>query len=236
MSAATEATGACDQHILKVVIQNLQKRGGLASRLISEQKPDVLLAQEISLHTEDTSLFNKTSSASFTSRAGYGTAIYCRGGKISDVRKISSPHAETGGFIRKKTTIARCQEGIHFVSFHGYNGQPFKSVAKLADHVAAALSVVPSEGPALFAGDFNTWTEEHVDAVTELMINAGFVLAYSWPYPGREVSLDHAFARGMNVLRSGSYENESDHRGAIISVSVCTSSAINDDSEQLMAV
>jgi endonuclease/exonuclease/phosphatase family metal-dependent hydrolase len=199
---------------MKVVVQNLQKRPGLASSLVHKHEPDVLLAQEISLKTEEP-IFG---TAHNTSKLGYGTAIYGMEA-VTDVRLVSSPHAEIGGFIVKKTTVACCA-GVQFVSFHGYNGQPMKSVSKLTDHVAAVLAVIPPGTPALFAGDFNTWTELHINAVKALMAKAGFTLAYSWPYPGRDLPLDHAFVRSLRLESQSSYRNDSDHLGAVLELTL----------------
>lgn len=200
---------------MRVIVQNVQKRPGLASSLIREHKPDVLLAQEINLKTEDKSLFE--TAAHSTSKMGFGTAVYGRGPtSLTDMILVNSPHAETGWLIVKKTTVALYEDGVHLVSFHGYNGMPFKSVSKLIDHVAAVLAVIPKGTPAVFAGDFNTWSKEHVDAVTNLMMNDGFMLACSWPYLGRKLPLDHAFIRNLRLDSYTTYENESDHTGIIL--------------------
>ena len=134
------------------------------------------------------------------------------------MKKVQSPYSELGGFIRKKSSVATVKS-IQFVSFHGYNGQPFKSKDKLVAHVDAVLAVL-SPGPALFAGDFNTWSQEHLMAVKRSLEEVGFSLAYSWPYPGRDYPLDHAFTRGLKMINSQHYSCESDHRGAILELVV----------------
>jgi endonuclease/exonuclease/phosphatase (EEP) superfamily protein YafD len=223
--------------MMKIVVQNLQKIPGLASQLVREHgEPDILLVQEISLSPEEETFFQKKhyDGAHNTSRLGYGTAIYGRNGNssssssLSNIRLLESPHAEVGGWIRKKTTVAsyRCCNGgdeqdimmVEVISFHGYNGQPFKNVTKLKDHVDAVLSVVEKTGPAIFAGDFNTWTQNHVDVVEKQMALAGFHRAFSWLYPGREIPLDHVFIRSMTLQSTNDYGNESDHKGAVLEV------------------
>jgi hypothetical protein len=47
---------------------------------------------------------------------------------------------------------------------------------------------------------------------------AGFQKAFSWPYHGREIPLDHAFVRGVSFKDISCFSNESDHRGAIFEV------------------
>jgi endonuclease/exonuclease/phosphatase (EEP) superfamily protein YafD len=197
---------------MKVLVQNLQKRDGLATELFEEHDPDVMLLQEINLHSEKHNF-----PASNVSRMGYGTAI---GSKleVTNIKFVQSPYAEFGGMIRKKTTIASVNS-IQFVSFHGYNGQPFKDKEKLVAHVEAALvQLVP--GPVLFAGDFNTWSKDHLDAVMEKMDSFGLELAYTWPYTGRDFALDHAFVRGLEIKKSENYVCASDHRGAILDLEV----------------
>mmetsp|Transcript_38800 Transcript_38800/g.81566 ORF Transcript_38800/g.81566 Transcript_38800/m.81566 type:complete len:224 (+) Transcript_38800:140-811(+) len=218
---------------MKVLIQNLQKRKGLATQLAETYNPDVLLVQEINLNSE----FHPFPAHNVSSTTGYGTAIGSSSSQqyeLTDIQTIESPYAEFGGFIRKKTIMANINS-IRFVSFHGYNGQPFKNVQKLVAHVNAVLEVQllldsssnnntsskqqpAAPAPALFAGDFNTWSKEHFEAVQTCMEKHGFRHVYSWPYPGREYPLDHAFVRGLKVIASQDYSCGSDHRGAIVEI------------------
>jgi endonuclease/exonuclease/phosphatase (EEP) superfamily protein YafD len=194
-----------------VLIQNLQKIKGLATKLINEQNPDVMLAQEINLNSESDSDFHTHN----TSSLGFGTAIWSKM-PITNIKLVESPYAEFGGIIYKKTTIASTK-GITFLSFHGYNGTPFKSVDKLVAHVQAVLLIMSTDnGPAVFAGDFNSWTQSHLDAVKNLLEGAGFALKYSWPYPGRTFPLDHAFVRGVTLIKSKHFPSASDHNGALL--------------------
>lgn len=203
---------------MKIVIQNLQKRSGLASRLVDDNTPDILLAQEINFSTEHTAF--RKSTVTNTSKLGYGTAIYAKEvSALSNIHCVRSPHAEIGGFVFKKTVVATYKQ-IQFVSFHGYNGQPMKNVAKLRDHVEAVLSVLDETGPAVFAGDFNTWSHAHVDAIQEVLTNAGFQRSFEWPYPGRETPLDYAFTRYVVINKSSTFSNESDHNGAVLEIAL----------------
>lgn len=198
--------------MMKVLIQNLQKIECLASQLFETYSPDVMLVQEINLRSE-TSPFP----ANHVSSLGYGTAIGSQY-ELTNIETVRSPHAEFGGFVHKKSTVATV-DSVQFVSFHGYNGQPFKNKEKLVSHVEAVLSVL-SPGPVLFAGDFNTWTEDHLVAVKGSMENQGFSLVHSWPYPGRAQPLDHAFARDLKVSGWQNYSCESDHNGVILELEV----------------
>ena len=166
---------------------------------------------------------------------------------LSNIRFVDSPHAETGGFIYKKTVIAtynyststakndggeETRNQIEIISFHGYNGQPLRSVNKLVDHVKAVLEEVRVNNnkqqstmiPAIFGGDFNTWTRKHINAVSDVLRDAGFTLLYSWPYPNRRAPLDHLFVRGDiitdNVNKSDItvFSNASDHNGVVFEI------------------
>ncbi|CAM9464740.1 unnamed protein product [Ectocarpus fasciculatus] len=197
--------------VMKVVVQNLEKKAGLATRLVEQYQPDILLAQELNRSSE------QIDTVSNLSRLGFGTGIYSRAAAITNVRRVTSPHAEIGGFVFKKTLVADCA-GVQFVSFHGYNGQPMRRIGKLVDHVNAVMSVLDVDRPCLFAGDFNTWSQAHIDATTSVLRDAGFVLGCSWPYPGRDLPLDHAFVRGVQLESSFSYGCESDHNGAVLEI------------------
>ena len=166
---------------MKVLVQNLHKRSGLATQLVQDHQPDVLLAQEINLFSE---LVNV---ACNTSRLGYGTALYASHGTWTNIRQVQSPHAEMGGIVRKKTIIAHWS-GVDWVSFHGYNGQPQKNIAKLLDHVRVVLEAVQDSPHVVWAGDWNTWSAEHWEAVRSMLANHGFQWAGSWPYPGTRKS------------------------------------------------
>jgi len=204
--------GTVNSRTMKILVQNLQKRDNLATELFEEHDPDMMLLQEINLPSETHDF-----PASNVSSLGYGTAI---GGKfeVTGIKFVRSPHSEFGGIIHKKTTVASVNM-VQFVSFHGYNGQPFKKKGRLVAHIEAVLAEL-SPGPAVFAGDFNTWSKEHLDAVKVKLERAGFHLAYSWRYPGRDDPLDHAFLRGVELKSSSNYACASDHRGAILTLNI----------------
>ena len=206
---------------LHIVVQNLQKTAGLGSQIVEQRHCDVMLAQEISATTE------KLPFGNFTSKRGYGTAIYCSKAlqPLQNIRRVQSPHAEVGGFIHKKTIVASCGlpsgKAIELVSFHGYNGWPvFRDASYLVDHVRAVLAVVSPDGPALFCGDFNSWTQAHLDAVETVMREKGFTRIFSWPYPGRDFPLDHAFGRHVKLNASEVFSSAADHRGADLVIEI----------------
>ena len=136
---------------MRIIVQNLQKSDGLATDLFEEYEPDVMLVEEINLHSEQHPYFPARS----VSRMGYGTAIRIRSKKLSEVTNIKyaqSPYAELGGMIRKKTTIATIY------------GQTFKDKDKLVAHVDAVLAEL-DPGPAIWMqlrGNWLLWILIHV--------------------------------------------------------------------------
>lgn len=215
---------------MKVLVQNLQKKSNLASELFDKYNyPDVILAQEINLGSETKKDILKAHNTS--NLTGYGTAIGTQL-EVSNVKLVNSPYPEFGGTIYKKTTIATIinnsstnndngSSSIEFVSFHGYNGQPFKKKEKLVAHIDAVLSKLEKDTTSMFAGDFNTWSQGHLDAISAKLAEYGFHHVYSWQYPGRTVPLDHVYIRNLKVIKAETYIcEESDHNGAILEVVV----------------
>ena len=105
---------------------------------------------------------------------------------------------------------------------------PRRDVRGLTEHVQEVLKAL-GPGPAIFAGDFNTWTETHLDAVTNILGAAGFQLAFSWEYPGRNFPLDHVFLRGLTLLQSTTFTSEADHLGATLVLTGGTHCHARDD-------
>ena len=85
----------------------------------------------------------------------------------------------------------------------------------LVDHVTEVLRALNPTGPSVFAGDFNTWTPEHLTAVSDKLQAAGFHLAYSWKYPGKDLYLDHIFLRNLSLEKCSIFSNTADHSGAV---------------------
>ena len=138
---------------MRILVQNLQKRDGLATDLFEEYEPDVMLVQEINLHSEQHPYFPARS----VSRMGYGTAIGIGSKKlleVTNIKCVQSPYAKLGGMIRKKTTIATI------------NGQAFKNKDKLVvAHVDAVVLVELDPGPAIWMqlrGNWLLWILIHV--------------------------------------------------------------------------
>lgn len=84
--------------------------------------------------------------------------------------------------------------------------------------VAAELERQP--GPAVFAGDFNTWSQARLDVLAEVAARLGMTAAV--PHPdGRRVALgqvlDHVYVRGLRVRRAVSpVVKSSDHNPVLV--------------------
>ena len=67
----------------------------------------------------------------------------------------------------------------------------------LVDHVEAVLKVI-QDGPCIFAGDFNTFTTEHHNAVLAVMTRHGFNRDIAVAYDSSKI-LDLVFSRYCKV-------------------------------------
>lgn len=203
---------------MKIYVQNLQKQN-LVPTILEEHKPDVALFSEWvetpeAIYGEASHKYFVDVAKSFKKKdRSIGTAIYSKDPEAIE-QTVLSPHADFRaqfwkGTIKKATAIATLANGLTVVSFHGYNGWPRHNVQKLIDHVRAVLDVIPT-GPCVFAGDFNTFTNEHHSAVFNVMFEAGFSLRTSAPYDKKKV-LDLVYARGCTTQLLKIGRNESDH-------------------------
>jgi endonuclease/exonuclease/phosphatase (EEP) superfamily protein YafD len=108
-----------------------------------------------------------------------------------------SPHAEFMIGVQK-TSCAVKIDGIWFISVHGYNGFPFKNVEKLQDHIDSILkSLDDLTSPVVFAGDFNTWKDVHLDSVLKTCRKYGLIHNFKVKYDEKKI-LDHCFSRGVD--------------------------------------
>jgi endonuclease/exonuclease/phosphatase (EEP) superfamily protein YafD len=100
------------------------------------------------------------------------------------------------------------------VNLHGVNFA-WTSDALAAQIRDAASVIERHQGPVIFSGDFNTWSDERMLLVSATM--RGLQLApLSFPQDHRTQvfgnALDHVFVRGLRVVESGSSSVESsDH-------------------------
>ena len=97
----------------------------------------------------------------------------------------------------------------------------FRTLSLSCVHTHAAVNTLLSCA-CIHSGCYNQATYACIDDVTafqQAVIQelgaAGFHLAFSWKYPGstRAVDLDHAFLRGLKLLESSTFANDSDHLG-----------------------
>jgi hypothetical protein len=212
---------------LKFISWNLEKRD--------------LVDWALQTHHVDVALFQEYNSAFQTNSAGYesyeavsfdtlGTAIVKRGSRPIHGFPVPSPHWDfrlhaLKGVVYKTTAVATFDNGLTVVSFHGFNGSgpnPFRwrKPEMLVDHVNAVLEKIP-EGPCVFSGDFNTWTQEHHDAVNHAMAGHRFTRAFEVPYDDKK-TLDLVYTRGCRVTLPppNNGHHESDHPYMIFNVEI----------------
>lgn len=101
-------------------------------------------------------------------------------------------------------------EPLTVFNIHGLNFLGRRALIRQlhqADRVLAKLS-----GPIVFAGDFNTHTSDHREAVDAYMKKWNLT-RHIWPSDHRDVARDHVYSRGIKIVSSKLYENlkSSDH-------------------------
>jgi hypothetical protein len=118
------------------------------------------------------------------------------------------------GMIHKATSIAQLDCGLTMISFHGYNGTfQGRQVDDLIDHVDSVMKVMKTlpnpDGPVVWAGDFNSFTFDHVIALEKFMFAAGFNCDWKVPYDSKKI-LDFVFTRQCSVkpVESGTYMSD----------------------------
>lgn len=106
--------------------------------------------------------------------------------------------------------IANSNQVIKVVNIHALNFVTAKSFEK---HIEQALQRVQDHnGPLIFAGDFNNWTNKKKQILQEL-IKAQQLQQISFKDDSRMMKVDHIFIRGFSLIKAKIFEtNESDHQ------------------------
>ena len=209
---------ALNQKYMRIITWNLQKKG-LAPWSLQTFNPDFALFQEHWLKPN----FNPKyfSWAVFSTESlrkkdsPCGTSIYAKDHTAVDVLRLTTTQKEFFIKARKTATAVRfidfqTNKEFYLMSVHAYNGWPRHDVTKFALCIAEFLRALPHDKPALIAGDFNTFTKEHLDALNEEMVSQGFSRAISIPYDSKK-TLDHVYVRGMQARLITSGHDASDH-------------------------
>jgi endonuclease/exonuclease/phosphatase (EEP) superfamily protein YafD len=196
---------------MRVLCWNLEKRG-LVKWALDTFNPDIALFQE---HWQKENqvhrapgYFVKHTESYLKKNSPCGTACYSR----NPVQAWESVVTKQKEFFisMRKTMCAVKVNGVWFMSVHVYNGWPFKSVRKMTDCIYEFATSIPRNEPAVIAGDFNTWTEEHLDAAYFTLSRLGFTKEMSIPFDKKK-TLDHVFSRGVRAKKVTSDFDESDH-------------------------
>ena len=200
---------------MRFLTWNVEKRELLSWSLAAQTfgDVDVALFQEYnSLRANHAPNYEKFEAISFDS---YGTAVFSRAKPIS-VKAVPSPHGDYrlkfwNGLVYKTAAVATFENGLTVVSFHGFNGTlQGRNPSMLVDHVTEVMKVIP-DGPCVFAGDFNTFTEEHHKAVEAIMRENQFTnKRIEVEYDARK-TLDLVYSRSCTAQLIKKGHHESDH-------------------------
>jgi endonuclease/exonuclease/phosphatase (EEP) superfamily protein YafD len=124
------------------------------------------------------------------------------------------PALGAGVDVERKLLVAN----VHAINFAG-----FGNFEAQLQHIELALAA--HRGPALLAGDFNTWTTRRLRRLDGLMRNTGLE-PVAFAKDRRATPLDHAFVRELDVLDSRIHRSRaSDHAALSFELALAKSSA-----------
>jgi len=218
---------------MRIICWNLEKRSELTHWAFDHKHPNIALFQEWVGKTEngaqDDGVFRIEMgkqgieldlgiAASFCKGSGVaGTCIMTTGIHIKKFTSVRAPKADYRlqfwkGMAHKATAIALLVSGLTVVSFHGYNGTfQGRKVEDLMGHIDVVMgSLQNTDGPVVWAGDFNTFTAEHLQAVDDYMTAAGFCCDLRVPYDSKK-TLDLVFTRLCRAELVETGKHYSDH-------------------------
>ena len=221
---------------IKILIWNIYKGGkdSWASdyRKISKGM-DILMLQEVITDSkmmrgikEDnertyflaTSFFDKKSG---NARSGVATASSYSPVKVAWQRsKYREPLVKTPKMTGLTSfDLSGTSKNLLTVNIHAIN---FVSSRKLEHMIHAGLKVISAhEGPAIFAGDFNTWSEKKLKMMRRLMAKYS-MKEVTFANDGRMKAfgntLDHVFVRDLKIIKSTVFNKieGSDHKAMYI--------------------
>jgi endonuclease/exonuclease/phosphatase (EEP) superfamily protein YafD len=119
----------------------------------------------------------------------------------------------------------RSQRGLIFglmllvINLHGVNFS--FGMRELRRQMAAAERIIAAhQGPVIFSGDFNTWRGGRTDLVQQTVSRLGLKpVRYDVDHRKRFLGrpLDHVHVRGLDVVKSTSYDlDSSDHNPMLV--------------------
>ena len=107
-------------------------------------------------------------------------------------------------------------------NIHGINFVRAYKLRKMLNQAAAILK--KHKGPAIFAGDFNTWTETKIKNMNTILMELGFkAVKFSKDIRKsfRGNPLDHAWVKGLKILSSEVPDSTgSDHKPMVMKLSI----------------
>lgn len=106
---------------------------------------------------------------------------------------------------------------VQMVSTHLLNFVSTKVYIQNLENVAEELQ--KTQGPSVFAGDFNTWNKKRLDAVRSVTKSLGYTMV-EFEDDQRWLKLDHVFVKGLDVPHAqiqGSIKS-SDHEPLVLTI------------------
>jgi endonuclease/exonuclease/phosphatase (EEP) superfamily protein YafD len=218
---------------IRVLVWNMQKSAGedwATDFLSMTDRCDLAILQEFLLTTHSEKTYDKTRQTRWDFATAFiekesGAAAGVATGSIANPSKVEfrrAPVNEPFTQTPKMTLITRyplanTPNGRHellVANIHAINFRSEGSFSRQLNDLMDSLREHP--GPVIFAGDFNTWSDDRMDELEKITARAG--LSRVEFAEGRKGFmgnvLDHAFVRGLRILSSTVRTDveSSDHR------------------------
>jgi endonuclease/exonuclease/phosphatase (EEP) superfamily protein YafD len=191
---------------------------------------DLVLLQEATLEAELRKKMEGENHAVFA--PGYTTEEYSSGvltaSKVAPQAHCTLSHQEPWLGTPKATNISRYaitghSQQLLVINLHGVNFS-LNSTA-LAQQLTDASAVVRvHQGPVIFSGDFNTWSDSRMDALQATMTSLKMEELIFREDQRKQVfgnALDHIFVRGLRVVEAGTATvTSSDHNPVFATLAV----------------
>jgi endonuclease/exonuclease/phosphatase (EEP) superfamily protein YafD len=175
------------------------------------KKTDLVLAQEVLLHSSNLHLFNRKGfswihCASYKRRDGVsdGVMTLCRARSHEAIRVASL--AKEPLFKTPKVTLITFYPMEHGEQLMVVNLHKIlvRSTKQSHRELLNIMNQLPDHsGPSIIAGDFNTFTAKYQRELTSLLEDHGY--KYALPHPMKKTllnSLDHVYTKGLKVKKA----------------------------------
>jgi endonuclease/exonuclease/phosphatase (EEP) superfamily protein YafD len=224
LSRQPALSGALDSNKIRLLNWNIQKSsqpGWRADLRKFANHTDLLLLQEATLEENLEQAMDTDYHAVFAPgyRSGESQSGVMTLSRVPALSHCYLSHQEPWLRTPKATSVSRyslsgLEQTLLVVNLHGVNfALTSESLAQQLED--ASTLIEQHQGPVIFSGDFNTWSEERmllVGAVMTRMQLQPLSFAQDHRIQVFGLALDHIFVRGLRVVDSGSSTvQSSDH-------------------------